>query len=823
MPSYNLALRSASPDNSDISSGLVEVEFHIGPNNLSRLLEIYITAGVHSIRVKGFTAGGAGGGGGSPAADVAGGGISGGGGGSAAGSVDDIDIPVIPGETLYVKLGRGGYGGAPGVDGEDGDLGYIKRGSHSGVTIVQLAGGLKGLGGTSSTSGKGGDAPGGTYGAAAAGGVARTSTNTGAPGGSVVQPTRFVLPDDLYKPLYPAAAGSGGYITIGGGAVNGGTSGTASQNHGNVAGGIGNASPQMAGGGGGSCSESKAWKSQSGGTGGGYQVINSVNVQVGTGWSNSVPGGGGGGGANGCYGGDGGHGALRLLVPNKKSFLDRLPPRTIFYEGAGLSIRADAIGMHIGGLPYGRASKILGVVSGGNSGKLQNVTGRTFHDPATGQVDVINFPTSAGGTIPSPLSLDTDYYVVGLGTTNLFASVSATKGGAPITITSVGVTGTLRTSEHSNPGTAAQALANVFDGNAYVNDVAEDAGLHVGCVRLIQTPDMMWVHLCPTGTIGSSTAVFDATTLQKLDDVVAYHVAKGRRVMWCIGSAPNWAIPSGNGFADTWGYYQGADQPNLVSAAALITALVTRYNVTLYPVQKPFHYIQPVNEPNFGSPAAGRFYQATASQGAAYFKAVYQAAKAVDSTVEIIGPSFSNGMLVDCFPTFNYNGPMSFLTASDGAGGFGKDWIDGLGGHWYNVYEGTINRTDVVQLSCQIARIDRNIRKCLKQAGRSDWATFPIYNDEWGLNLRSSLTPWLIAAEIIQRLQIQTLGCGWAQNILYSYALDFSEYLANVPRNQKLVGELHDNVAGRLHTKIYELWDGRMYTLSSTGETFVSV
>ena len=119
MPSYNLALRSASPDNSDISSGLVEVEFHIGPNNLSRLLEIYITAGVHSLRVKGFTAGGAGGGGGSPAADVAGGGISGGGGGSGSGAIDDIDIPVIPGETLYVKLGRGGYGGAPGFDGED--------------------------------------------------------------------------------------------------------------------------------------------------------------------------------------------------------------------------------------------------------------------------------------------------------------------------------------------------------------------------------------------------------------------------------------------------------------------------------------------------------------------------------------------------------------------------------------------------------------------------------------------------------------------------------------------------------------------------------
>lgn len=819
MPTFNSSLAGSVPDNSDTASGLVEVEFHIGPDNLSRLLDFDVPENC-VIRVRGFTSGGGGGGGGSATGDTGGGGISGGGGATAGASIDDIDIPFVKGENVAIYLGRGGYGGAPGADGENGDLGYIKRGGHSGVTIVSLPGGLKGLAGTSSTSGKGADAPGGTYGAAATGGAARTTTNNGIAGGNVTQPTRFILPDDPYKPLHCAGAGSGGYATIGGGGVNGGTSGFASQNMGNVGGGTGNASaPQMAGGGGGACSMSKAWKSQSGGTGGGFLSSNNY----GTGWSNSVPGGGGGGGANGCWGGDGGHGALRLLVPNKKSFLDSLPPRTIFYEGAGLAIQQDAVSLHIGGLPYGRASKILGVVSGGNSGKLQNVTGRTFHDPSTGQLDVIRFPTAAGGTIPAPLALDTDYYVVGLGTTNLFASVSATPGGTPITITSVGVTGTLRTAEHSNPNTSGQALNNVFDGNAYVNEPAEDPGLLVGNVRLWQTPDMMWVQLCPTGTLGSGVPVFDATTLQKFDDVMAYHVARGRNVTWCIGSAPNWAIASGNGLVDAWGYYQGADHPDLVSVAALITAMVTRYNVTLYPTQKPLRYIQPMNEPNFGSPAVQRFYQGTAAQGAAYFKAVFQAAKAVDATVKIVGPSFSNGALVDCYPTFNYNGPMQFLTASDGAGGFGKDWIDGFGGHWYNVYEGIVNRTDVAQLSCQMARVDRNIRKALKQAGMSNWATFPIYNDEWGVNLRASTYPWTTAGEIFQRMQLQTLGCRWAQNSLYSYGLDFSEYLSTTPANQKLIGELHTAVAGKTAVKIYELWDGRMYFEDSTGGIFVSV
>lgn len=95
----------------------------------------------------------------------------------------------------------------------------------------------------------------------------------------------------------------------------------------------------------------------------------------------------------------------------------------------------------------------------------------------------------------------------------------------------------------------------------------------------------------------------------------------------------------------------------------------------------------------------------------AHAKATYQAIKAVDATAIVLSPSINQ-------PSW-WATLQSFLTTSDGAGGTGKDWCDGIAFHFYDTYstDAAIDYWTAVQ-QLNRAQGDANLK--------------PLYNTESG-------------------------------------------------------------------------------------------
>lgn len=183
--------------------------------------------------------------------------------------------------------------------------------------------------------------------------------------------------------------------------------------------------------------------------------------------------------------------------------------------------------------------------------------------------------------------------------------------------------------------------------------------------------DVMYMRFwCPT----SSTYYWN-----DVDTWVDYHYGAGHAMNFVPGATPAWAAVSGSAANPKWPGWPGGLQPwaDLAVFKARVKALLQRAKDR----GKPFRFVEGFNEPSWGSngtgsPTSDSFWQGTPAQLAAHQRVLYQAAKEVDPSIIVLSPGFVylNGCI------------SSFLNASDGAGGYGRQWIDAMAFHFYDGY-----------------------------------------------------------------------------------------------------------------------------------------
>ncbi len=159
--------------------------------------------------------------------------------------------------------------------------------------------------------------------------------------------------------------------------------------------------------------------------------------------------------------------------------------------------------------------------------------------------------------------------------------------------------------------------------------------------------------------------------------------ALGAETIYTVIGTPNWASARPAEAADAYGVVGGMAEPaDMTKLGAFITWLMTNYGNYI-------DYLEVWNEPKY-STTAGGFFSGTASKLAEMAKTINQAAKAVKPSVQILGVGCTGMFTFDGLADTGITHTNSFLAASDGASGFGKDWIDILSVHTY-ANDGTNN------------------------------------------------------------------------------------------------------------------------------------
>jgi hypothetical protein len=286
-----------------------------------------------------------------------------------------------------------------------------------------------------------------------------------------------------------------------------------------------------------------------------------------------------------------------------------------------------------------------------------------------------------------------------------------------------------------------------------------------------------------------------------MDKWVAYCVENNQDINYTMSSTPNWAADlTAPALNDPWAVTRGGFRPaNLSDLGTFITELVTRYNVTLHPTVKPIKYIEAWNETRFNNvriSSGSHFWGDTVDNMVLVTKTIYQAAKAVDPTIQILSPSASPGGLPKNVIRSPAGTIASFLRQSDGSGGFGYNWIDGIAIHMYDVVESDITNNIIH---------NHDVYYEIKQLQDSLGINLPIHNTESGY---ASASPggrysYLDFDLAIGRALVSHIAFGLRTSILYSWtSLESTTtryYLGNIRLNdklQKMLKRIHDELIG---------------------------
>lgn len=324
---------------------------------------------------------------------------------------------------------------------------------------------------------------------------------------------------------------------------------------------------------------------------------------------------------------------------------------------------------------------------------------------------------TSSGTLPAPMQAGTTYYVSLLTPTTCKLLVSA--GGAELDFTNTG-TGT-----HT----------------AVLRVTVDYAGVYTS-IRLSDVGWSRWALMNP------SNGVYDFTSYA--DEAIPYWYALGIPSMYTIVSTPTWATADTG--VDAYGTTGGAGVPtSTASIATFLTQLLARYNAVsaVNPTgAKMIYAVEHRNEPSFTAVnSASRTWNGTFAQLAAEAKSVYQAVKAADSSCLVVGPGFTGGNFIDSVtPT---NQVYGFMNASDGAGGFGRQWTEGVGLHLY----GAENRQEVLKTNLD------SFKQTLTQSGVA--STFPLWDTESGYEVWVAATPSAQLAVLVERIHAIKAALGF--------------------------------------------------------------
>lgn len=309
-----------------------------------------------------------------------------------------------------------------------------------------------------------------------------------------------------------------------------------------------------------------------------------------------------------------------------------------------------------------------------------------------------------------------------------------------------------------------------------------------------------------------------------MDSWVTTHKTRGSKTVWTFYGTPSWAT-SGDACEDAYGTAGGSSPvDSQADVSDFITTLVTRYNdaagtwrVANPTLGKGIDYIEIWNEPNFNESCSG-FWNGTAAQLATMGKTVYQAAKAVDSSITVLSPAFVSDGYAD-----------SYLAASDGASGTGADWMDGLAMHFYSRGEsGSMSWSPNSDLSNDIATAETS----LSDAGITGT---PIYDTEHGMQrgVAADITwfrkPDKTRAEDFQKLAIYEAMSGIKLFIPYAYEATSmsSDGMGELgwEKGRDMIcafTQLQENLPGKTITSVVYEDDGNYRVTFSDSTTFTT-
>jgi hypothetical protein len=229
----------------------------------------------------------------------------------------------------------------------------------------------------------------------------------------------------------------------------------------------------------------------------------------------------------------------------------------------------------------------------------------------------------------------------------------------------------------------------------------------------------------------------------------------------------------------------------LQKVADHITQLLVRYNSG---GRRFFRYLDCRNEPDFDTP--NTFYSGTATELAQEQRVVYQTAKAIDPTITIVSPSdWSAGAH---FP--------DFLAASDGAGGTGKKWIDGLCLHPYYRYWHTDKYLQTTAYAYDLRVYIAAARAAMVAAGLP--ADFPIYCSEIGYASDRNYPDLIASTPAELAIWAKRLVIGWAtvgirQVLMYAHDTTNS----GNPSVNSVVSDAWNSIGSKLPGRtITEVW-----------------
>jgi hypothetical protein len=154
----------------------------------------------------------------------------------------------------------------------------------------------------------------------------------------------------------------------------------------------------------------------------------------------------------------------------------------------------------------------------------------------------------------------------------------------------------------------------------------------------------------------------------------------GSETIYTIFSTPTWASARPAESDPLYGNLGGRAEPaNMSTLSSFVTWLMTNYGSQI-------DYLEVWNEPKYNTTASS-FYSGTPAKLAEIARTINLAAKAIKPTVKIIGIAVADCTGTDTLPAGSSNSGVQitnlFLSASDGNGGLGKDWIDIISFHSY--------------------------------------------------------------------------------------------------------------------------------------------
>ncbi len=274
-----------------------------------------------------------------------------------------------------------------------------------------------------------------------------------------------------------------------------------------------------------------------------------------------------------------------------------------------------------------------------------------------------------------------------------------------------------------------------------------------------------------------------------LDQWIEAHAAAHRTLVYTLYGTPAW-LAEQPGRLDLYGWPGGASAPRDCPALSdFITALVHRYNGV---GRRRLHFIETWNEPHFDERDEG-YWWGSASQLVRVGRTIHLAAKKVDPGIRVLSPGFVgdlSGAMSLQFPALaaaKRSSVYQYLTASDGFGGVGSQWCDGVAFHTYNVPSDGENSGYLL-----------GIRKLQKMLALMQ-IQLPLVNTELGFtpdDVYHQLSPRQQGA-LLRRIAAVQAALGVQALFFYAFDDDLIGNPSVHPEVAQALGDVHSLLAGK--------------------------